>query len=184
MHALFLTVYERVANQINCQTCDLDNEGQCQGGEKRDLRHSTGNFCFHIDYLFRSLATWEHTFSQTGNTHMPVWAQGGAERTYLCWSPLQPRSCDFLKSSYCSFFLIPNIRSINENDWPQNTLHNSKSAHTTHRFPYLVMLTILPTFIVLRQEVEQFALVAIVLEVHLDAAGFGLADGQTSHTGR
>ena len=31
---------------------DLENEGQCQGGEKRDLRYSTGNIPFYITVSF------------------------------------------------------------------------------------------------------------------------------------
>ena len=36
---------------------DPENEGQCQGGEKRYLRHSTRNVRFQIGEFFRIVAT-------------------------------------------------------------------------------------------------------------------------------
>ena len=58
-------IYEIFVNQIKCQNFDLENEGQ---GEKRDLRHSSGNIRFHIgDFFqnFKTVSTWEHMFTQT-----------------------------------------------------------------------------------------------------------------------
>ena len=46
MSALSLTIYKIFANQIKFQKFDLENESQCQEGEKRDLRHSIGNVRF------------------------------------------------------------------------------------------------------------------------------------------
>ena len=47
---------------------DLENEGQCQG-EKRNLRHSTGNVRFHTGDFSRTLATWQNTFMQKKYPH-------------------------------------------------------------------------------------------------------------------
>ena len=70
MFALSLTIYEIFANLITFQNFHLENEGQVQGGEKRELRSWTVNVRFCIgDFFFRIVATWEHTVAQTGNTH-------------------------------------------------------------------------------------------------------------------
>ena len=53
---------------IKCQNVDLEIEGQDQGVEERDLRHSAGSARIHIVYFFRILATWEHPLTQTGYT--------------------------------------------------------------------------------------------------------------------
>ena len=45
--ALSHTIYEIFTKQMKCQKFYLENEGR--GGEKRDLRHSTGNVRFCID---------------------------------------------------------------------------------------------------------------------------------------
>ena len=54
----------RFTKQEKCQNFDLENEGQGQGVEERDLRHLIGNSEIHIGDLFRILATWEHTLMQ------------------------------------------------------------------------------------------------------------------------
>ena len=41
MHALSLTVYEIFTNPDKFQNFDLENDGQCQGIEERNLRNST-----------------------------------------------------------------------------------------------------------------------------------------------
>ena len=41
------------------QMYDLENEGQGQGGEKRDLHYSNGNVRYHIGII----ATWQQTFT-------------------------------------------------------------------------------------------------------------------------
>ena len=46
MFTLSLTTYEILAYQIELQKFDLENEGQCQIGENRELSHSTGNVRF------------------------------------------------------------------------------------------------------------------------------------------
>ena len=51
------------------QSFDRKNEGQDQGVEERDLHHSTENIQFHIGEFFQYLATWEHTFMQSGYAH-------------------------------------------------------------------------------------------------------------------
>ena len=45
---LSLTVYEIFAKQKKIQKFDHENEGQCQGDEKLELRHSSGNVRFYI----------------------------------------------------------------------------------------------------------------------------------------
>ena len=50
--ALPLIVYVIFANQIKWKKFDLKIEGQGQGGEKRNLRHSIGNVRFHIIDFF------------------------------------------------------------------------------------------------------------------------------------
>ena len=46
MFALSFTVNEMFANQIKCKQFDVENDGQGQRGEKRDLYRSTGNVLF------------------------------------------------------------------------------------------------------------------------------------------
>ena len=46
MFTLYLTFYETFANQIKRQKFDLENEIQGQGGEKRDMCHSTDSVWF------------------------------------------------------------------------------------------------------------------------------------------
>ena len=48
MFALTFTFYEIFAKLEKFQNFDLENEGQGQGLEKRDFRHSTINVLFHI----------------------------------------------------------------------------------------------------------------------------------------
>ena len=47
MFALSLTVCEVFAKQEKFANFDLENEDQGQGGEKRDLQHSTRKVRFH-----------------------------------------------------------------------------------------------------------------------------------------
>ena len=54
MFALSHTVHVKFPNQIKCQ--------------KFALRHSTGDVQIHTGDFARIWATWEHTFTQTGNT--------------------------------------------------------------------------------------------------------------------
>ena len=48
-----ISIYETFTNQIKCQNFELENKCQGQGGEKRDLRHSTRNVRFHIGDFFK-----------------------------------------------------------------------------------------------------------------------------------
>ena len=58
--------------QEKCQNVDLENEGQVQGSEERDLCHSTRNIRIHLGEFFRSLVTWQHKFTQRlTHTHTP-----------------------------------------------------------------------------------------------------------------
>ena len=66
MFAPSLTVCEIFAKQDKCQNFDLENESHAVKG--RDWCHSTGNIRIHITYFFRIIATWEHSFTQIGNT--------------------------------------------------------------------------------------------------------------------
>ena len=52
------------------QSFNLENEGQGQEVEERNLRHSTGNVRFHVGDFFIIFATWQHTFTQKGNTYI------------------------------------------------------------------------------------------------------------------
>ena len=72
MFALSLTVYEIVSNQEICQKFDLENEGEVQGVEERDLRHSTRNVGIHIGEIFQNLsylAIYVYARGRTHNTH-------------------------------------------------------------------------------------------------------------------
>ena len=85
MFALSLTVYEIFANLIKCENFYLENEGQGEGREKGNLCHSTGNARFHIGDFFIIVATWKHTFTQTGNTHFHAHINGrGVWRRAKC----------------------------------------------------------------------------------------------------
>ena len=68
-----VTVYEIFANQIKFQKHDLENEGEGQGGEKWDLRRSTGNGRFYIsDFFFQNfsyLATYVYAL---GSIHIKL----------------------------------------------------------------------------------------------------------------
>ena len=57
MFALSLNIYEIFTDQQKCQKFDLENEGQSQGREKRNLCHSTGYVRFHTSEFLRGLAT-------------------------------------------------------------------------------------------------------------------------------
>ena len=69
MFALSLTICEIFTKIIKYQSFDLENEGQGQEVEERNLRHSTGNIRLHIGEFFRILTTCEYMFTQTGYTH-------------------------------------------------------------------------------------------------------------------
>ena len=53
--ALSLTVYDIFAIQVKCKMFDLENEDLGQG-EKRNLRHSTGNVWFYIGECFQNFS--------------------------------------------------------------------------------------------------------------------------------
>ena len=46
--SISLTIYEIFTKQLKCEAFDLENEGQGQGREKRNLHHSIVNVQFHI----------------------------------------------------------------------------------------------------------------------------------------
>ena len=48
-----------IRNQIKFPKFDLENEGRCQGVDKRNLHRSIGNVRFYIGEFFRILATWQ-----------------------------------------------------------------------------------------------------------------------------
>ena len=50
-----LTVYYIFANQETFKNFDIENEGQAQGVEKWDLRHSTINVRIHIGDFYQNL---------------------------------------------------------------------------------------------------------------------------------
>ena len=57
--------YSRKLSAILVLVFDLDNVGQGQGVQERDLRHSTRNVRIHIsDFFSEFLATWQQTFRQ------------------------------------------------------------------------------------------------------------------------
>ena len=64
MFALSLTIYEISAKQIKRQNFETEYEGQGQGVENRDLRHSTGNVRIYVIDFLRNLATWEHVYTK------------------------------------------------------------------------------------------------------------------------
>ena len=43
---------------------DLENEGQGQSVEERNLRHSTANVQIHIGDFFRILFIWQHVYAK------------------------------------------------------------------------------------------------------------------------
>ena len=47
----------------------IENEGYCQEGEQRELRHSTGNARFYIGEFLRIVSTRQHSFTQREYTH-------------------------------------------------------------------------------------------------------------------
>ena len=47
--------YKRYSQIKKIANFDLENEGQCQGVEKGNLRHSTINVRIHIAYFFADL---------------------------------------------------------------------------------------------------------------------------------
>ena len=63
--AIALTNYEIFENHIKIRKFDLENEGQGKGGEKQDLRHSTGNVRLYIgDFVFRNIAARQHVYAK------------------------------------------------------------------------------------------------------------------------
>ena len=70
MFALSFTIYEINSKQIKFPSFELENEGQGQGKEIEGLSHSTRNFLFYTADFFRILATWQHRFTQTVQTHL------------------------------------------------------------------------------------------------------------------
>ena len=67
MFALCLTICEIFTKLIKCQKHDLENQGQ--GGEKWTCAIRLDMFDSIWTIFFRIFATWEHTFTQKGNTH-------------------------------------------------------------------------------------------------------------------
>ena len=94
MFALSLTVYEIFTNKIKCQTFDLENEGEGQGGEKRDWRNSTGNFELHVGEFFSEILVpmqiLTHTYTHTHtHTSAHTWKQSHQMTTGIICSALQ-----------------------------------------------------------------------------------------------
>ena len=60
--ALSLTIYEKFAIEIKCKKFVLENGGKSQGGEKLDLRRSTGNVRYYIDEFFFRIGNYPVTY--------------------------------------------------------------------------------------------------------------------------
>ena len=58
-----------ISKSNKMQKFDHGDEGQGQGYEKRNFCSSTESDRFHVGDFLTILATWDHTFMQTGNRH-------------------------------------------------------------------------------------------------------------------
>ena len=70
MFALYLTVYEIFADEENFQNNYLENEGQGQRAEERDLRHSIRNVRIHASECFQICSYIRTYVYENGYTHI------------------------------------------------------------------------------------------------------------------